>query len=107
MFDSRMRVSRSGVLGADKTYRGSQLSLLGCPTWRRPWGTSMSPSRIFEAPVGIRPCSGRALKATSGYPYRLRAYRAEAQTAHHRSDSCDAGRITEGIAYLRGVLTLD
>jgi hypothetical protein len=47
----------------------------------------------------------RALKATLDNLYRLRAHRAEAQTYLRRSDSCDAGRITEGITYLRGVLT--
>jgi hypothetical protein len=47
----------------------------------------------------------RALKATLDNLYRVREHRREAGGYFARSDSCDSGRVTEGITYLRGVLT--
>lgn len=47
----------------------------------------------------------RALKATLDNLYRLREHRREKSGYFARSDSCDPGKITEGITYLRGILT--
>ena len=47
----------------------------------------------------------RALKATLDDLYRLRAYREESTAYYGRADHCDPGKITEGITFLRGVLT--
>ena len=47
----------------------------------------------------------RALKATLDNLYRLREHRRQAGNYYARSDSWDAGKVTEGITYLRGVLT--
>lgn len=47
----------------------------------------------------------RALKATLDNLYRIRAHRLQTPDYYEHSDSCDDGKITEGITYLRGILT--